>query len=312
MLLSCIVPIYNRESSLPVCVESLLNIKSNDVEVLLVDDGSSDGSLSICKRYEQKDCRIHTVHQENRGVGAARNKGIDLSKGDFLMFIDSDDTIVTETIEYFLKIQQYDKDFYCFDYYINNSENYQKRILQEKPDCGLLHSFLYQNNNAVWNNIYKASVIKRNNILFDTTMKMGEDLLFNITFIQKIKNWEYINRPIYIYKDNTVGSAVNTYKFSLIENYMKMFEELYPYYIKTDFKRYINWIDYLNGIFINIFSTTENRNKKVFDELEQSKLYKEISDASMTSLKMKFKLFCVKYKLYRRPLIAKLVKKLFY
>ena len=312
MRLSFVVPIYNRESSLRECIESLLKIDSKDVEFLLIDDGSEDGSLSICKFYARADSRIQVIHQENSGVSSARNHGIRLSKGDYIMFVDSDDQVIAETIDSFLKEHVLDSDLYCFDYYVNNVENYHNRDLHESPDYGLLYSFLYQDNNAVWNNIYRTALIKDNHILFDTSMKMGEDLLFNIAFIQVMGKWEYISRPVYIYQDNTVGSAIHTYKFSYIKNYIKMFEKLYPYYQKTKFKEFIDWPVYLNGIFINAFSTEENPEETVFDELEQSSLFYELSNISIAGIRMKFKLFCVKHKFYRKPLMVKVVRKIFY
>ena len=92
-LVSVIIPVYNVEKFLPACVDSLLAQKLTDIELLLVDDGSKDSSGSICDRYAGKDARIRVIHTTNRGLSAARNKGIEAACGEYLMFVDADDYV---------------------------------------------------------------------------------------------------------------------------------------------------------------------------------------------------------------------------
>ena len=98
MKLSIIVPVYNRENYIESCLKTLLQIQSDEIEIIIVDDGSIDNSLDLCRGYEKIDKRINVYHKENGGVSSARNYGINHASGEYLMFVDSDDMICVETI----------------------------------------------------------------------------------------------------------------------------------------------------------------------------------------------------------------------
>lgn len=100
---SVIVPVYNCEAYLPKCIESILNQTYRQIQLVLIDDGSSDGSGEICDLYAAQDSRVRVLHQENGGVSAARNAGLDIMTGEYLLFADSDDTLAADTIETSLK-----------------------------------------------------------------------------------------------------------------------------------------------------------------------------------------------------------------
>lgn len=91
--ISVIVPVYNAEKTIARCIETLLGQTYGNIELLLVDDGSKDGSLAICREYAEKDNRITVIHKENGGVSSARNAGIEMAKGDYILFVDSDDYV---------------------------------------------------------------------------------------------------------------------------------------------------------------------------------------------------------------------------
>ena len=93
MKLSIIVPVYNRENYIESCLKTLLQIQSDEIEIIIVDDGSIDNSLDLCRGYEKIDKRINVYHKENGGVSSARNYGINHASGEYLMFVDSDDMI---------------------------------------------------------------------------------------------------------------------------------------------------------------------------------------------------------------------------
>ena len=110
-MVSIIVPVYDAEKYLVACIESILIQSYSNLEVVLVDDGSPDGSGTICDEYAKKDSRIVVVHQENKGVSAARNTGLDIARGDYFSFVDSDDELYPNAIEFLLKdIIEYDAD----------------------------------------------------------------------------------------------------------------------------------------------------------------------------------------------------------
>ena len=100
---SVIVPIYNSEKYLPMCIESILNQTYNNLEIILVDDGSQDDSLTICSEYAKRDHRIQVLNQENMGVSAARNQGLDNMSGDYFTFVDSDDELYQNAVEFLLR-----------------------------------------------------------------------------------------------------------------------------------------------------------------------------------------------------------------
>ena len=120
MTISAIVPVYNIESLVGRCIDSVIAQTYSDWEMILVDDGSTDGSLNVLKSYEAKDSRIKVIHQDNAGPGPARNKGIQNASGDYIVFIDSDDVIKYDYFEklshetadvVFIDINQVDEDF---------------------------------------------------------------------------------------------------------------------------------------------------------------------------------------------------------
>jgi len=104
--ISVIVPVYNVEAFLPRCVDSILSQQGAELEVILVDDGSRDGSGSICDAYQAKDPRVRVIHKENGGLSSARNAGIDAATGEYLAFVDSDDWIEPDTYRYMLELMQ--------------------------------------------------------------------------------------------------------------------------------------------------------------------------------------------------------------
>lgn len=105
-LLSVIIPVYNVEEYLAKCVDSILNQTYRNLEVILVNDGSKDGSGSICDDFVQKDSRVRVIHKENGGLSSARNAGMDAAKGEYISFIDSDDWIETDSYEHLLGLME--------------------------------------------------------------------------------------------------------------------------------------------------------------------------------------------------------------
>lgn len=107
-LISIIVPMYNREKTISKCLDSILNQTYSNFELIIIDDGSTDNSFTICEQYVKDDDRIKLIHQENQGVSSARNKGLDISEGEYIAFIDSDDYVSDDYLEYLYTLIQYD------------------------------------------------------------------------------------------------------------------------------------------------------------------------------------------------------------
>ena len=120
---SIIVPVYNIENYIEGCIKSLVYQTYNKIEIILVNDGSTDNSLSVCERFAVSDNRIKIVNKANGGLSSARNSGIDVANGDFIMFIDGDDYIACNTLsELVLQIEKYDADIVQFGYVETNSD----------------------------------------------------------------------------------------------------------------------------------------------------------------------------------------------
>lgn len=196
-LISVIVPIYNADKYLHKCLNSLLSQTVNDFEVILIDDGSTDSSGSICDDYVRQDKRFIVVHKNNEGLSAARNDGIALAKGEWITFLDSDDWLSSPFFEVLFDNQ--DNEFIITSYrkWYSNDTSYIETF--EKQSIGL--NFLFKEDNykvglfTAWGKFYKTSIIKNYNLLFDPKISPGEDTLFNFHYLL------YVDR---VFVSNTV------------------------------------------------------------------------------------------------------------
>lgn len=230
--LSIIIPVYNAERTLSHCVESVLSQRFSDFELLLINDGSTDLSLSICNEFAKQDKRVKVIEQENGGVSSARNKGLLQACGDWVTFIDSDDKICEE----YFSIFDYNpiEDLIVGSIYI---ETCKVLCTLEGPPIGVsgLTSYSFtesQLTNTLFNGpcakFYKRSIIVENNIYFDEDLYFGEDAVFVKTYLLYINSYCSSNKIIYNYND--IGEAI--YKkynksFASILNYYGQINNLY-------------------------------------------------------------------------------------
>lgn len=191
---SIILPVYNREDTIKDSIESIINQTYSNWELIIVDDGSKDNSEEICKKYAMKDNRINVIHQENNGPSSARNKGISLAKGKYLMFIDSDDQYKLEMIEKMIKkMNQNDSKLVVCNYKNNtNMDGF------EELDRFLAMEVLQRNRvfNLLWNKIYDLKIIKEQKIFFNENIERGEDYRFNIDYCRYIEKITFINQAL--------------------------------------------------------------------------------------------------------------------
>ena len=167
------------------------------------------------------------------------------------------------------------------------------------------------NNNMIWNNIYKTSVVKTNNILYKESIKMGEDLLFNLEYANYASNYEYITQPLYKYNVETVGSALKLTRLSYIHDYTQIYDYLLTYYSEKKFEKYKDVVYFMNGIFMNLAGADYDLKHPFIEEFEKSQLYTDISKESLTSKKLKLKQWFIVRHIYRNRLMKEFVKKLF-
>lgn len=205
-LISIIVPVYNSESTLNRCVDSILNQTFHDWELLLIDDGSTDQSGEICDQYDAKDQRINVFHKENGGVSTARNVGLDNAKGSWVTFIDSDDFISINFLSTFVRSQSSDL-YICGIQFINNSAIYlppEECIkIEDVIELDNLLNKLYFT--VPWGKVYKNDIVQKNNIRFNINLKIGEDTDFVFQYLLYTNNIRLISKPLYHFFNDERG-----------------------------------------------------------------------------------------------------------
>ncbi len=215
MRFSIIIPVYNSEKYLKSCVNSVLQQSYNDIEVILVDDGSKDQSCQICDTYAVQDNRIRTIHKKNGGTADARNAGLDVATGDYITFIDNDDywkdRYALEKIHN--QLQESLADVLMFDTinYWENSSKYvyssrqcnRSEVLNQKRENALRHimgnGLLYR---AVWAKVVRADLIKEHNIYFVKGIR-NEDTEWTAKLLLCAQSYDWFDKVFYVYRKGT-------------------------------------------------------------------------------------------------------------
>lgn len=256
-MVSVIIPVYNAELNLNKCIDSVLNQTYRDFEVLLINDGSKDGSGAICDQYAAIDSRVRVVHQANRGVSATRNVGIHEARGAYISFVDSDDYIAPNMLEDMVSFAEHNNsDIVMCEYYTDKNGvitpvklKYQETYAtkQEVKD-GLLYRY-YTDDHAglysLWNKIIRREVVTRNEIVFDTTLKRGEDAWFVFQCLKHCSRVDFIAKPFYYYYQNE-SSIMHTVYDDQYEKWVEMRKRLLTENLQFNFL-----IDY--NLFYRIF-----------------------------------------------------------
>ena len=188
---SVVIPVYQAKSCLARCVNSWLSQTRKDFELILVDDGSTDGSAALCDELAKTDPRVRVIHQKNAGVSAARNEGVKRAKGKFLLFTDSDDYVAEDYLEKMAKFQtDTDTDLVLCGYHHLYDGGDIKKIPEdigvwELSDFseGFLSLYAQGYLNMPWNKLYRRELAGT----FDLSLSLGEDLLFNLAYLRKCR-----------------------------------------------------------------------------------------------------------------------------
>lgn len=266
-MISIVVPMYNAERYINKCITSILNQTYSDFELIIVDDGSIDSSLSIVKDYAAKDSRIIIVHKENGGVSSARNEGIRHARGEYICFIDSDDDINVDYLEKSLdKIGQFDLVVSGFNFIKGRKtkkiklieREYNKNELNDFIKDGCAGTYIY----SVVNKIFKLALVK--DLPFSITKSHGEDTDFVLNYLGRCNSIKAIDYQGYNYIINNNSSSLSKVeKFdSRIEAYFDQFNKFEAFNTKND-KTYL---DTMGSVFlIQCFSAIINlvKNKKL-------------------------------------------------
>lgn len=235
-MVSIIVPVYNSEDYIGNCISSIQKQTYENIELLLIDDGSTDGSGKLCDEYARRDNRIRVVHQENAGPSAARNTGIKAARGEYIQFVDGDDTIepnMTETM-----VAELGEEHQLVICGFKNMIEYDNRLVSDEifhfyktgsfTKEELLNFFgeLYRDYfiHFNWNKIYLTDIIQKNSLQFERDVIRGEDMLFNLTYLEKCSRIKIIEQPFYNYMTSNSGSITSTFRPNLFENQQLLFQ----------------------------------------------------------------------------------------
>jgi glycosyltransferase involved in cell wall biosynthesis len=280
-VISIIVPVFNAAGHLAKCIDSILAQTFTAFECILVDDGSTDDSLNICKKYADLDRRIKVLHQNNAGVSSARNTGLKNCTGEYVAFVDSDDMVLPEMYEVmYANITAGIYDFVCCGFK-HKAEVYsasaifgrqsQAKIVYLLEDAGLF--------GTVWNKLFKREIIEKNHIYFPEGYSFGEDFLYNLTYFSYVNTGICINNVLYEYNSSEMSVSknrpnldqslfrfknVNKQIFSLRENSIEQF------------RNRILALDFTYSIFlIRNIAHIHNRNERLALLSEVKSFYQE-------------------------------------
>lgn len=246
-VVSVIIPVYNTEAYLPRCLDSLLAQTYTDFEIICVDDGSTDNSGRICDEYARKDSRIRVVHIPNGGVSNARNTGLELARGEYILFVDSDDWVEPKHVELLLPLAGEDL-VYC---------GVNTVIKGQKADTSSFQTQWYTKSQwesnfglfwrefallAIWRGCYKRKIICNNGLLFDRKMTIGEDEHFNLRYFGCCQSVRFSNACTYNYEVGDHSSAMHRYHPNRAEDCIKICQAIEDISQKTEYaSRWYYW-----------------------------------------------------------------------
>ena len=278
--ISVIIPVYNCENYISDCINSVIKQSYKNIEIILVNDGSSDNSENIINSFSKNDKRIKYFSKNNAGVSSARNYGIEHSTGDFIIFIDADDFIEEDYIANLIKNNE-EFDFAMMGYKIWDSSNNRYITNNCKPFSGNIYAFMKNIFNYIHSPIllgpcfklFKRKIIIDNNILFPEDISFGEDAEFVFNYLKYISKVRCINKTEYVYRkagNNSLSSKFIENKMDLYyrvnKNIKNLFKEkdLYSNNIKLELEQILlnNFISYCHELFSN--SEKYIYNKKLF------------------------------------------------
>ncbi len=325
---SIIVPIYNVENFLEKSINSLINQTYYDIEIILIDDGSTDRSSKIIDEYAIKDSRIIAIHKKNTGVSDTRNVGLSKVSGKYITFIDADDYVEKDYIEEVMKVLKKYKNLdlvnvgFFSETIKESTEIFYDEKLYETRERFLDdfinlwdHSMLYN----IWNKIYLKSIIEDNNIKFKNQY-FGEDIEFNKEYFKYVNRVYNIRKCYYHYIRERKGAATNKYNSDIFEIRLKEYSEFNRYFEEMGIKKedYIEfssrrYIERTFGCVQNVFIKDCKKNFKEKYKYIESIIKNEVTRECLNYMipkSKKIKIMLIPYK-YNLILLTMLMGKIF-
>ncbi len=239
-VISIIIPVYNAGPYLARCLDSVLNSTYHDFELILINDGSTDSSFEICTEYAQRDSRIKLISQENQGVSAARNRGLEECCGEWVVFVDADDILSPDFLGWVSRTENQSSDLLLFDFGKTAEELcasrdmpeahfYNRENLTEILRCVLVPQHLAEMKNvnpvSPCAKAYKKSIVDQYALQFDREIFNGEDRLFNLEYLLKIKSCVHFSLPVYFYNKHS-DSSFHRFSPELLRNSVRLLERI--------------------------------------------------------------------------------------
>ena len=327
-LVTVIIPVYNTSRFLPKCVDSVVNQTYSNLQIILVDDGSTDDSSMMCDQLAIKDQRIQVVHKENEGLGLTRNKGLDVSAGEFVTFIDSDDWISRDHIMTLLcKAKENNADIVIGTRTKCTTDDATEGLKLELPQYGcfekkqisdvIIPDMIAPSDGArldigipmsVCFNLYRRDIIKKNEIVFPSERYcVSEDFFFNYKYLLNCERAEVVKEYGYYYRVNP-KSITHTFSPVQFQRVCNFYDEITKLVLSTPVTANIDvrvWrccLAQVRGLLKRLSMTAISRNEKlqyirmvINDSMVQNLLHR--FDISKYRLSLRLFSYCMKYKL---------------
>ncbi len=223
-MVSVVIPVYNAQATVARCLDSVLAQTYDDWEILAVNDGSADDSLDILRRYAQRDARVRVMDQPNGGVAAARNRGLGEATGDWVQFVDSDDTLLPDAMERMVRAMETNQSDLAIAPYVEimGGKRHTRALMRWEGTLdqrSLLHHFSLNPNSffyaALWNKLYRRHLIEKHGLRFDGDLPWGEDFDFNTRYYRHVRGVSVLREPVYEYARSAGGLAMASVRLSV-------------------------------------------------------------------------------------------------
>lgn len=264
-LISVVIPVYNAEKYIERCLNSILGQTHGNLEIIIIDDGSTDNSPEICDKYATSDERIKVIHKYNEGVSTARNMGLSLAKGDYISFVDSDDWLESDAYELLMDcIAKHETDSVIFEYFVdyeNGKSRHKNHKNIEGPmnDQKAVETTISPISRFVVAKIFSKSLVE--NIKFEKEIPIGEDTLFSCHALSSAGKVYYLAKPLYHYtqsENSATRCAFSEKTLTGITAYKKIVElceSAYPEIVG------IAWLSYLSLVSSVLCRLLDNRER---------------------------------------------------
>lgn len=278
-IVTVIVPIFNAGKTLHRCLKSITEQTYSNLEIILIDDGSTDESAAICQSLQRLDNRITLIRQQNTGPAGARNRGIKDATGNFIQFVDADDFIERQITEKLVKYIKKNDLVICG--YQNNSHVIKPHIegSYSKTDTVKHFGQLYKNTiiQSPCNKLYKTHIIRNNQLSFWENYVFGEDLRFNLAYLTLCERVFFTEKPLYIYEQNK-QSITNSYIDNLLEQQLTIHDDVYQFLNKNNGNTVQNISDVRETFINSIIHTATNiiHPNSPYTKAEQKQQLKEL------------------------------------